>query len=141
MFRCLSGGQAPLAAFTLFTTLAIGLAAAPTPAGAQQVVQRNFPATALRGTVVFGTPPQITLNGEAARLAPGARIRGLNNMLVLSGQLAGRKATVNYTVDSYGLLMDVWLLRADEAAKTWPKTRAEAAKWAFDPIGQTWTQP
>ena len=43
------------------------------PAAAQ--VQRSFPQNALRGTIVFGTAPEIAVNGQPARLAPGSRIR------------------------------------------------------------------
>jgi len=119
-----------------------GLAAlAPAPASAQLQVQRYFPRNALRGEVVFGQPPQLTLNGVAAQLAPGARIRGTDNLLVMSGALAGTKATVHYTTDMYGQLLEVWLLRADELAKkVWPKTAEEAAAWTFDPAGQFWTK-
>ena len=39
------------------------------PAAAQ--VQRSFPQNALRGTIVFGTAPEIAVNGQPARLAPG----------------------------------------------------------------------
>ena len=119
-----------------------GLAAlAPSTAAAQLQVQRPFPQNALRGEVVFGQPPELKLNGQAARLAPGARIRGTDNLLVMSGALAGTKATVHYTTDIYGQLLEVWLLRPDELAKkVWPKTAAEAAAWTFDPAGQFWTK-
>ena len=46
-----------------------------------QAVQRNFPATALRGEISFGQPPEVLVNGQPTRLAPAARIRGLNNAL------------------------------------------------------------
>jgi hypothetical protein len=75
-----------------------------------QSVQRNFPANALRGEIAFGQPPEIQLNGVNARLAPGARIRGTNNMLQMSGALAGTKHVANFTVDPGGLVLDVWLL-------------------------------
>lgn len=120
--------------------IALALAAA-LPATAQQV-QRNFPATALRGELTVVNPPEVVLNGKPARLAPGARIKGGSNLLVMSGAIVGQKLAVNYTVDTYGLVKDVWLLRPDEAARSpWPKTAAEAAKWSFDPIAQTWTKP
>lgn len=120
--------------------IALALAAA-LPASAQQV-QRNFPATALRGELTVVNPPEVVLNGQPARLAPGARIKGGSNLLVMSGAIVGQKLVVNYTVDTYGLVKDVWLLRADEATRSpWPKTAAEAAKWSFDPIAQTWTKP
>lgn len=120
--------------------IALALAAA-LPASAQQV-QRNFPASALRGELTVVAPPEVVLNGQPARLAPGARIKGGSNLLVMSGAIVGQKLAVNYTIDTYGLVKDVWLLRADEAARSpWPKTAAEAAAWSFDPIAQTWTKP
>lgn len=95
----------------------------------------------LRGEILFGQPPEVLLNGKAARLAPGARIRDLDNRLVLSGNLIGQKYKVNYTVDTLGLLMNVWILKADEAARLWPTTPTEAATWIWDPVNQTWSKP
>lgn len=119
--------------------LAALLAVAPIVAPAQ--MQRAFPRQALRGEIEFGVPPAVRLNGDDAQLAPGARIRGQNNMLVLSGSLVGQKLAVNYTIDTYGLVKDVWLLRDDEVDKLWPKTPKEAAEWSFDEVGQIWTKP
>jgi hypothetical protein len=115
--------------------------AVPVLASAQMQIQRNFPATALRGELVVGVPPEIKLNGKDARLAPGSRIRGTNQMLLMSAAITGQKLIVNYTVEQYGMVQDVWVLRPQEIKKLWPKTPAEAAAWAFDPIGQTWTKP
>ena len=110
------------------------------PAGAQ--VQRNFPQNALRGALVVGIPPEITLNGQAARLAPGSRIRGQTNMIEMSGGLTGSRLLVNYTLDSLGLVKDVWILRAEEAAvRPWPNTPEQAQTWQFDAAAQTWTKP
>jgi len=100
-----------------------------------------IPMQSLRGEMLFGQPPEVTLNGNAARLAPGARIRDLDNRLVLSGNLIGQKYKVNYTVDTLGLLMNVWILTADEAAKLWPTTMTEAATWSWDPVQQSWSKP
>ncbi|MGQ0598470.1 hypothetical protein [Aquabacterium sp.] len=100
-----------------------------------------IPMQSLRGEILFGQPPEVALNGKAARLAPGARIRDLDNRLVLSGNLVGQKYKVNYTVDTLGLLMNVWILKADEAAKLWPTTPTEAATWIWDPVSQTWSKP
>jgi hypothetical protein len=113
----------------------------PVLACAQMQVQRNFPANALRGELVVTIAPEIKLNGQDARLSPGSRIRGLNQMLVMSGAITGEKLIVNYTVEQYGLVQDVWVLRPEEITKLWPKTPLEAATWSFDPIGQTWTKP
>jgi len=130
------------AQLSLALALAGTLAAlAPAPAAAQ-TVQRNFPQTALRGKIVFGTPPVITINGNVAHMATGYRIHGLNNLLVMSTQLVGNSFVVDYTVDLQGQVYEVWLLSAAEAAnKPWPRTTAEAAAWTFDPIAQTWTKP
>jgi hypothetical protein len=109
------------------------------PVAAQ--TQRSFPQNALRGVITFGAPPQIQLNGKAAQLAPGSRIRGQDNFLTMSGGLVGTKAIVNYTLDSPGVVKDVWLLRQEEIAmKPWPVTPEQAQTWEFDPAAQTWTR-
>lgn len=115
--------------------------AMPVLVSAQMQVQRNFPANALRGELVVTGAPEVTLNGKAARLSPGSRIHGQNQMLLMSGAITGQKLIVNYTIEQYGLLQEVWVLRAEEIKKLWPKTPTEAASWGFDPIGQTWTKP
>jgi len=110
------------------------------PATAQS--QRAFPQNALRGAIVFGTAPEIAMNGRAARLAPGSRIRDGNNMLVVPSAVHGGKFLVHYTIDPMGLVKDVWILTPDEAAKRpWPTTPAEAAAWGFDPVAQVWVKP
>ncbi len=119
------------------TSLAIALA---TPSIAQ--VQRQFPQTALRGQVVFGQPPHVALNGEPKQLAPGARIRGMNNMIVLSGSLVGSAGAVHYTIDAQGQIKDVWILRPDELTNLpWPTSASEAQAWTFDPMAQRWSRP
>jgi hypothetical protein len=110
------------------------------PAAAQ--VQRNFPQNALRGAIVFGQAPEITLNGQPARLAPGTRIRDMNNMVIVPSGLLDARFLVHYTIDLYGLVKDVWILTPQEAAnKPWPRTLVEAQAWSFDPVAQTWTKP
>ncbi len=110
---------------------------APTSTG----MQRNFPQTALRGAVVIGEAPEIALNGKPARLAPGARIRDANNMSVVPGALLGGRYLVHYTVDTSGLVKEVWILRPDEATGRWPTTIDEAQRWIFDPVAQVWSRP
>lgn len=128
MQRC---ALAALAAFVIIVS---------TPADAQ--VQRNFPREALRGELVIGVAPLAEMNGQPGRLAPGARIFGLNNTFELPGALAGKKVRVHYTVDAQGQLRDIWILRPEELAKVpWPATREQAAQWQFDPIGQRWAKP
>jgi hypothetical protein len=112
------------------------------PLAQAQPVLRNFPATALRGEIAVQQPPELLLNGRPARLAPGARIRDENNMLALTGALAGRRLVVHYTVDISGLLAEVWVLTPAERARVpWPVTREQAAAWSFDPLAQVWRRP
>ena len=111
-------------------------------AWAQTIVQRGFPANALRGEISFGQPPQVQLNGQSARLSPAARIHGTNNLLVMSGALVGQKAVVNYVVDPLGLVKDVWILTdAERKKQPWPTTAKDALAWSFDPVAQVWTRP
>lgn len=118
--------------------LALALCA-PLLAAAQ--VQRNFPANALRGDLSLTNPPDVLLNGQPARLAPGGRLRDPNNMIVVSGSLQGQRFVAHYTIDTLGLVKDVWVLRKEESVGLWPRTPAEAAAWHFDPAAQTWTKP
>lgn len=110
---------------------------------AQAQMPRPFPATALRGTLQITQPPEALVNGQPARLAPGARIRDEQNLVQLSGRFVGQTLVVHYTVENgTGLLKDLWILRPDELAKKpWPATPAEAAAWRFDALSQTWTKP
>jgi hypothetical protein len=123
--------------------LAFALAAAttsflPTPAAAQ--VHRNFTQAALRGVIAFTSPSDATLNTKPIRLAPGARIHGVDNMLVMSGTLIGQRYPANYTLESNGMLYEIWLLSKDEeAVQPWPTTPQEAATWSFDYMAQKWT--
>jgi hypothetical protein len=83
-------------------------------ASAQQSV-RTFPPNALRGTLQVTNPPELLLDGKAERLSPGARIRGANNMLVMSGAIVGQSLVVAYVRNPLGQLHDIWILNATEA--------------------------
>ena len=49
---------------------------------------------------------------------------------------------MHYTIESSGLILDVWVLNAAELDnKLWPRTPAEAASWQFNPGNQTWSKP
>jgi len=110
------------------------------PASAQSM--RKFPPTALRGAFEVVQAPDVALNGKPARLAAGARIFGQDNLVKLSASLTGQKLLVHYTVDPQGLLREVWVLTAEEAArKPWPVNPTEAQSWVFDPAAQVWTKP
>lgn len=109
------------AAITSLVITFSGLAPAQTPVPALNQGQmpiigtRQFPATAKRGTLEVKMPPLVTINGSDERLSPGARIRGPNNQLVMSGQLVGLAVQVNYVRDNQGMVRDVWILNALEA--------------------------
>ena len=120
--------------------LTVALAVSVQAAAAQ--APRNFPANALRGEIVITQPPDLLLNQSPARLAPGARIRGADNMLLLSGAAVNQRLLVHYTLDLHGHLLDVWVLTpAELARKPWPVTPQEAAAWTFDPAAQVWSRP
>ncbi len=118
---------------------AIALSVATLPAFAQAA--RKFTAQTLRGELVVTNPPEVLLNRQPARLAPGARIRGTDNLLVMSGALVGRSAVVHYTFDHQGNLQDVWVLNAAELSlRPWPVSLQQAGSWAFNPDTQTWSR-
>lgn len=87
----------------------------PLPAFAQEQAVRQFPVAAKRGMLVVTTPPEVSINGTAERLSPGVRIRGVNNMLVMSGSLVGQTFVVNYVREKQGMIQEIWLLNQAEA--------------------------
>ena len=78
---------------------------------------RAFPENARRGILKITTPPYALVDGQTTKLSPGARIRDMNNRIVLSAQLVGRELRVNYTREASGLLHDVWILTDAESAQ------------------------
>ena len=113
--------QAIASLAVLFTTLstlpATVLAQAQTGAQADPSI-RPFPVNALRGKLLVVAPPDIRIDGRVEKLAPGARIRDLQNMFIMSGALIGREFTVNFTREPSGLVRDIWVLsEADRDAR------------------------
>jgi hypothetical protein len=104
---------------TLWATALLAL----TPAVFAQLNVRPFPPNAERGELVVVAPPVIQMNGQADRLSPGSRIRGANNLLVLSGSVIGQNLLVNFVRDPLGLVHDVWVLTPEEAALKLPTQR------------------
>jgi hypothetical protein len=76
---------------------------------------RQFPANARRGTMEVLQGAEIVMDGKAERLSPGGRIRGPNNMPVMTGAITGQRYTVNFTRDAYGNVHQVWILTELEA--------------------------
>jgi hypothetical protein len=114
LFSC-----APARRRLLLTLLAAPLVCLPALAPAQLNV-RPFPPNAERGTMVVTHPPLIQMNGVADRLSPGSRIRGQNNLLVLSGSIVGQSLLVNFVRNPTGEVHDVWVLTEVEAALKLP---------------------
>jgi hypothetical protein len=121
MNRCL---KAPALRFgaTLLTVGALGLAhiasmaqSATYPDSAAVPAVRPFPAAAVRASMVVTRPPEVLIDGQPARVSPGARIRGANNMLVMSGSIVGQRYLVNLVREHTGLVHDVWILTPAEA--------------------------
>ena len=88
-----------------------------------QTAVRQFPAAALRGEMVVVAPPEITLDGKSDRLSPGSRIRGTDNLLVMSGSLVNQKVVVNYLRESAGNVHEVWILNPEEARLKRPNSK------------------
>ncbi|WP_431263790.1 hypothetical protein ACQ859_28395 [Roseateles chitinivorans] len=154
MYRCASPAlprrrsmMATAASTALFALVAAfgGLAAVTVPSTAEaQIVpgHRYFPQRALRGELIVGVAPDVKLNGKAARLAPGARIRNAVDQVATPGSLYDQKVAVLYTTDISGLIMDVWVLNEVELAnKSWPTTPDQASKLVFDQASQVWRKP
>lgn len=85
-----------------------------------QIGIRPFPSNAERGTMVVSYPPIILMNGKPDRLSPGSRIRGPNNMLMMSGAIAGQSLLVNFVRNPTGEVHEVWVLTEAEVALKLP---------------------
>lgn len=113
MNRCTRrrAGAALLAAVSASLLLSISTSALA------QGIRREAPKDVVLGRMAVTAPPQITLDGKPDQLSPGSRIRDLNNMVVLSGGLAGKTLPVVYKRDAAGLVHEAWILTEDEYGK------------------------
>ena len=118
---------------SLFLAFTLACATLAAPA---QTLQRTAPRDVLPGRLVITQPPEATLDGQPVRLSPGARIRDLRNLQVLSGALVGQNLPVVYKKDTLGLVHEAWILTEDEyATVTKPAptpANPEALKQFFD---------
>ncbi len=123
MNRC-SRLTAPLRAQGIALLVTLLALAAPLAHAQHTDLPRSPPiaAHAQRGVLRVVQPPEALLNGQPARLAPGARIRDRNNLLVVSGALLNQDVLVRYTVDTLGFVHEVWVLTDAEAAQPVPAT-------------------
>ena len=87
------------------------------PVAAQAQIVRSAPADVRPARLKVTTPPQVTLDGKPDRLSPGARIRGTNNLMLLSGSVVGQALPVVYRRAAMGLVHEVWVLTEDEYGK------------------------
>lgn len=114
MNRCIeSRGRAALLACTLLASLALF----PISHAWAQGFVREAPRDVVRGRLVVTAPPQVTLDGKPDRLSPGARIRGLNNLALMSGSVVGQDLPVVYRRDAAGLIHEAWVLTPAEYDK------------------------
>ncbi|MDO5623640.1 MAG: hypothetical protein Q4G71_03015 [Pseudomonadota bacterium] len=116
MNRC---SKHPIAASLIAVSALMAGGAAVFPTEAQ--AQRMFPQRVERGEITFLTQTQISLNGQAERLAPGARVRDQHNRIPLTSTLRGQTFVANYLRDPAGMVRDVWLLTEREVARPAPR--------------------
>jgi hypothetical protein len=81
---------------------------------------RTISAEAKRGQIRHLQEMIVEINGKPARLAPGAQIRDASNLIVLPTALRPG-SQVKYTLDHEGMVMRVWILTPEEAARPDPK--------------------
>ena len=136
MNRCLYFFSRRALALSLVLSLA-SAAILPTQAAAQVPGVREFPAEAKRGMLVVTSPPDVLINGTAERLSPGVRIRGVNNLLVMSASLAGKTVLVNYVREKQqGMIQEVWILTQAEADADEKRSGMEpVTNFTFDSMG------
>jgi hypothetical protein len=92
---------------------------------------RTLPEDAPRGYLTFVQGNVVALDSKEIRLAPGAQIRGANNLLVLPTALP-RNSLVKYQLDGGGNLFRAWILTSQEAAKP-DKNAAATLPWSTSP--------
>jgi hypothetical protein len=114
MNRCIeSRGRATLLACALLA----GLAIIPLPYALAQGFVREAPKDVRPGRLTVTAPPEVTLDGKPDRLSPGARIRDLNNLVIMSGSVVGKELPVVYRRDAAGLIHEAWVLTPAEYSK------------------------
>lgn len=77
---------------------------------------RTFPANTLRGVLTATVYPQVTIDGQTRVLAPGAKIYGQQNTIVMHSTLVNSALIVFYTLDNQGYINRVWILTNEEIA-------------------------
>ena len=75
---------------------------------------RNIPEQAKGGAITHLQDMIVSINGVAARLAPGVQIRDQNNRLVVPTAVPPG-SQVKYLLDQDGFVRQVWILTPEEA--------------------------
>lgn len=90
--------------------------AMPAPVTAQTLPARPIPIPEKAEFARMAVSPlgEPFINGQQERFAPGARITGQNNLLVLPGALANSENAVRFLRDISGLVHQVWILTPAE---------------------------
>jgi hypothetical protein len=71
---------------------------------------RQFPPNAQRGVMEVLQGQDILIDSKPERLSPGARIRGPQNTLVMTGSIIGERYMVNFVRDAYNNIHQIWVL-------------------------------
>lgn len=111
--------------------LAATVALSAAHAAFAQGIVREAPRDVRPARMAVATPPQITLDGQADRLSPGARIRNVQNLVVLSGSLAGHSVPVLYRRDGAGMVHEVWMLTESEYAQVAGRAASDPAAFGL----------
>ena len=90
-----------------------------------QGLSRNIPDEAKRATIRYAQDMIVTLNSTPMRLAPGAQVRDRNNYIIVPSALPPDGALAEFMTDADGNVSRVWLLTAEEAARTKGKAAAQ----------------
>ena len=106
---------------TLLIRVLAGLAAALALVGAlaQPTTLRTLPQDAPRGYLTHVRENLVRLDGRQLKLAPGAQIRGANNLIVQPAALP-KDSLVKYQLNASGELFRAWVLTPEETARKDP---------------------
>jgi hypothetical protein len=86
-------------------------------AGSAAAQPRRLPPGGERGFIRYLEGPMVSVDGKPIRLAPGAAIRGRDNLIIVPTALPPEGALAEYLLDRDGQIERVWLLTPAEAAR------------------------
>lgn len=124
MNRCLLAFwiATPLLAIAASATAQTTLPSAPLQAPLAQAGHRTFPHNAQRGVLRVTQIPNVKINGQAVRTAPGFRLLSADNKLIFADSLLNQDLQVMYVKEaSTDWLLTAWILSPEEIATLNPK--------------------